>query len=427
MGTRVLIVYVGARRGRRVYQSESAAQGVRLSPQISRKCKLETADRHLRLKMRKKSSNAEDVSGAVAAEQLQQTFPSIDLPIQPPFPPVEARNAVRLPESGEWLYEPKWDGFRGLVFRKHDEVLLQSKAGQPLGRYFPELVASLRELPQNQFVLDGEIVILSEGHLDFNALLQRIHPAESRIRRLAKETPVTFLAFDLLVNSQGTLLTDQPLQKRKEALQEFFRDVPKQESVRLSPATRDITVARRWMGNLATVGFDGVVAKKTGEPYLSGERSGMVKVKRLRTADCVVGGFRYASKGKVVGSLLLGLHDDDGKLNHVGFTSSFKVEDRTRLLKTLEPFIVDEKQGDGVGFSGNAPGGPSRWATERSTEWVPLRNKLVCEVQYDHFSGGRFRHGCKFLRWRPDKAPRQCTYEQVIPGTAGDLEKLLVA
>jgi ATP-dependent DNA ligase len=337
---------------------------------------------------------------------------------------MEARTASQLPDSGKWLYEPKWDGFRGVAFRKEDSVLIQSKAGQPLGRYFPELVDALRGLPAKQFVLDGEIVILSDGHLDFNALLQRIHPAQSRIRRLAKETPVTFLCFDLLVNGDGKLLTRETLDHRKQELERFFDQIGKNPAVRLSPATRELEVAQRWMGNLATVGFDGVVAKKLEETYLSGERSGMVKVKRLRTADCVVGGFRYASKGKVLGSMLLGLYDAEGKLNHVGFTSSFKTDERGKLLNTLEPYITDEKQ---EGFSGNAPGGPSRWSTERSTEWVPLRNKLVCEVQYDHFSGGRFRHGCKFLRWRPDKAPEQCTYEQVIPGTGGDLEKLLVA
>jgi ATP-dependent DNA ligase len=340
---------------------------------------------------------------------------------------MEARNAARLPEQGNWLYEPKWDGFRGLAFRNGDEVLIQSKAGQPLGRYFPELIEALRHLPDKQFVLDGEIVILSDGHLDFNALLQRIHPAESRIRRLAKETPVTFLCFDLLVDAAGRLLTGKTLEQRKQALQAFFESIPRSGSIRLSPSTRDLVVAQRWMGNLATVGFDGVVAKEAGEPYHSGDRQAMLKIKRLRTADCVVGGFRYASKGHVVGSLLLGLFDQDGKLNHVGFTSSFSVEDRGKLLKTLEPFIAKEQQGKGIGFSGNAPGGPSRWATERSTEWTALRNELVCEVQYDHFSGGRFRHGCKFLRWRPDKKPEQCTYDQVIPGTAGDLEKLLVA
>lgn len=374
--------------------------------------------------MRGRDEGRESLAGAVTAEELQAQFPDIRLPIKPPFPPMEARNAARLPESGEWFYEPKWDGFRGLAFRKDNEVLLQSKAGQPLGRYFPELIEALQKLPQKEFVLDGEIVILSGGHLDFNALLQRIHPAESRIRRLARETPVTFLCFDLLVDAKGKLLTDQSLERRREALDDFFKEVPQGAGIRLSPATRSLAAAARWMGNLATVGFDGVVAKRVDEPYHSGDRSGMVKVKRLRTADCVVGGFRYASKGKFVGSLLLGLYDDDRKLNHVGFTSSFKAEDRPRLLKILEPFITNDKA---LGFSGNAPGGPSRWSTERSTEWVPLRNKLVCEVQYDHFSGGRFRHGCKFLRWRPDKPPEQCTYEQVIPGTAGDLEKLLAA
>ena len=384
---------------------------------------------HLETEMprRKKTDPVDETTGAIPAEQLQQPFPEIDLPISPPFPPMEARNAATLPESGDWIYEPKWDGFRGLAFRHDEEVLLQSKAGQPLGRYFPELTAALAKLPQNQFVLDGEIVILSEGHLDFNALLQRIHPADSRIRRLAQETPVTFLCFDLLVDAKGKPLTGRTLEQRRDALENFFQSIPRNGSIRLSPATRELHLAQRWMGNLATVGFDGVVAKRADEPYHSGDRNGMVKVKRLRTADCVVGGFRYASKGKMVGSLLLGLYDENGMLNHVGFTSSFKAEDRPRLLKTLEPFIVDTKQGSGLGFSGNAPGGPSRWASERSTEWVPLRNKLVCEVQYDHFSGGRFRHGCKFLRWRPDKAPNQCTYEQVIPGTAGDLETLLAA
>jgi ATP-dependent DNA ligase len=375
----------------------------------------------------KKQSNGDAITGAVPAEELQEPFPAIDLPIHPPFVPMEARNAATLPETGGWIYEPKWDGFRGLAFRKSDEVLLQSKAGQPLGRYFPELVEALRALPQKQFVLDGEIVILSDGHLDFNALLQRIHPAESRIRRLSKETPVTFLCFDLLVDARERVLTDQPLSSRKEALESFFKEIPNKGTVRLSPCTQDFGTAQRWMGSLATVGFDGVVAKRLEEPYHSGDRKAMVKVKRLRTADCVVGGFRYASKGGVLGSLLLGLYDSDGKLNHVGFTASFKAEERTKLLNTIDPYISDEKQGSGVGFSGNAPGGPSRWATERSTEWIPLKNKLVCEVQYDHFSGGRFRHGCKFLRWRPDKDPRQCTYEQVIPGTGSDLEKLLVA
>jgi ATP-dependent DNA ligase len=208
-------------------------------------------------------------------------------------------------------------------------------------------------------------------------------------------------------------------------LERFFEQLGKNADVRLSPATRQLGSAQRWMTELAASGFDGVVAKKLHEPYHSNDRNGMVKVKRHKTADCVVGGFRYATKGNVVGSMLLGLYDSEGKLNHVGFTSSFTVEDRKKLLDTLKPYIADEKQGEGVGFSGNAPGGPSRWATERSTEWTPLRNELVCEVEYDHFSGGRFRHGCKFLRWRPEKAPRQCTYDQVATAVAGDLDRLL--
>jgi ATP-dependent DNA ligase len=371
-----------------------------------------------------KTTTPEDLAGAIPAEELQQPFPTIDLPIKPPFPVMEARVAAQLPEAGDWQYEPKWDGFRGLAFRRGNQVLIQSKAAQPLGRYFPELVEHLLRVPLEQFVLDGEIVILSEGHLDFNALLQRIHPAESRIRKLARETPVTFLCFDLLVDASGTLLTDQPLQQRRKALEDFFKKISNSEGLWLSPATRDLSAAQRWMTDLAASGFDGVVAKKLGEPYHSGDRKAMLKIKRHRTADCVVGGFRYASKGGQVGSLLLGLYDEAGKLNHVGFSSSFNSEARAKLLDMLKPFITDVKQGEGMGFSGNAPGGPSRWSTERSTEWTPLRNELVCEVQYDHFSGGRFRHGCKFLRWRPEKSPRQCTYEQVQPAAA-DLRKQL--
>lgn len=379
--------------------------------------------------MPRKQTTPEDLAGAVPADDLKQPFASIDLPIQPPFPVMEARVAAQLPEAGEWQYEPKWDGFRGLAFRRGSQVLLQSKAGQPLGRYFPDLIGHLLALPMEQFVLDGEIVILNEGHLDFNALLQRIHPAESRIRKLANETPVTFLCFDLLVNSSGQLLIGEPLDDRRKALEDFFKKIANSEGIWLSPATRDLSAAQRWMKDLAASGFDGVVAKQLGEPYHSGDRKGMLKIKRQRTADCVVGGFRYASKGGQVGSLLLGLYDEAGKLNHVGFSSSFNAEARQQLLETLKPFITQgkDKQSEGVGFSGNAPGGPSRWSTERSTEWTPLRNELVCEVQYDHFSGGRFRHGCKFLRWRPEKSPRQCTYEQVQVGSADLIKQLKIA
>ena len=344
--------------------------------------------------------------GAVAAEQLKVPFPEIDLPIHPPFPPMEARSADEIPSGNNWLYEPKWDGFRCLAFRKGNEVLLQSKSGQPLGRYFPEMVEALRQLPKKQFVLDGELVIISGGKLAFDDLLMRIHPAESRIRKLSRKTPASYLVFDLLVDEKGHSLVKRPLAERWRALGDFFQGIAP-SSIRRSPATTDLTEAQHWMADLSGSGFDGVIAKRLDMLYTSGERTGMVKIKNIRSADCVVGGFRYASTGKGIGSLLLGLYNDDGLLNHVGFTSSFNSEMRAKLKP-----IVEKLEG-GSGFTGNAPGGPSRWSTERSGEWIPLKPKLVCEVTYDHFSGGRFRHGTKFLRWRPDKDPKLCTYEQL--------------
>ncbi|HZQ71019.1 MAG TPA: ATP-dependent DNA ligase [Terriglobales bacterium] len=356
--------------------------------------------------------------GAIGAEKLVQEFPAIDLPIQPPYAPAEAKSVEDIPSGSEWIYEPKWDGFRCLAFRKGKEVLLQSKAGQPLGRYFPELIEALAALPQKQFVVDGEIVIFEDGHLSFDNLLMRIHPAESRIRKLAKETPVSFMSFDLLVDKHGKSLVALPLSDRKEALRQMFEGLPAKGMVRLSPASLERSQAEKWMSQLAPIGLDGVVAKLANAPYASGERTAMVKIKRMRTADCVVGGFRYAEKGGGIGSLLLGLQNDEGKLDHVGFTSSFSAEQRQELKKIVEPLIAQP------GFSGKAPGGPSRWSTRRSDEWKPLKPELVCEVRYDHFSGGRFRHGTKFLRWRPDKKPTQCTFEQVLPrrGTKADLE-----
>jgi ATP-dependent DNA ligase len=345
--------------------------------------------------------------GAVAAEELKQEFPPIKLPIRPPYPPMEALSIAEIPAGDGWLYEPKWDGFRCLAFRRSDEVLLQSKAGQPLGRYFPELVRALQKLPVQQFVIDSEIIILEDGHLAFDELLQRIHPAESRIRKLAAETPGTLMVFDLLVDADGKPLVNFPLAERRQHLQVFFSDIQNNERMRLSPASKDRADAEEWMGELGAAGLDGIIAKRLDEPYHSGDRAGMVKIKRLRTADCVVGGFRYAEKGDQIGSLLLGLYNDEGKLDHVGFTSSFAAEERQGLKKIVEPLV------GGEGFTGKAPGGPSRWSTRRSSEWEALKPKLVCEVRYDHFSGERFRHGTKFLRWRPDKDPRQCTFAQV--------------
>jgi ATP-dependent DNA ligase len=372
--------------------------------------------------MAKQRNPQEDVSaGAVPPQYLEQPFPPVDLPIAPPFPPMEAKLVAEIPSGEGWLYEPKWDGFRCLAFRSGDEVLLQSKAGQPLGRYFPEMVEALRKLPGQRFVLDGEIAILREGRLSFDDLLMRIHPAESRIRKLSRETPATYLVFDLLVDDHGHALQEQPLWQRRKLLEAFFRKLPKGGMVRLSPVSLDRAQAQRWMTELGVSGFDGVVAKKLDASYASGERSAMHKVKRMRTADCVVGGFRWAQKGGEVGSLLLGLYGDDGLLHHVGFTSSFKAEQRKELKSVLRPLV------GGAGFTGNAPGGPSRWSTERSGQWERLDPKLVCEVQFDHFSGGRFRHGTKFLRWRPEKAPKQCTFEQVEARGTGGLVELGLA
>ena len=349
-------------------------------------------------------------SGALPADALATAFPTLHLPIEPPYPPAEARPVKEIPAAQGWLYEPKWDGFRCLAFRNGGEVVLQSKAGQPLGRYFPEMVAALLELPARKFVLDGEIIIRSDGHLDFDALLQRIHPAASRIKKLSQETPATYLIFDLLVDEKGHSFTAQPLSRRRMVLQEFAHKLKDNKRVVLSPATTDISQARRWMHEGGASGLDGVVAKRLDCEYTSGERTGMVKVKRIRTADCVVGGFRWAQKGGEVGSLLLGLFNDQGQLDHVGFSSSFTKENRKKLKPILKPLA------GGEGFTGKAPGGPSRWAREdRNTEWFPLQHRLVCEVQYDHFSGGRFRHGTKFLRWRPDKKPAECTMDQILP------------
>ena len=356
--------------------------------------------------------------GAVPVGELKTEFSQIDLPIHPPFPPMEAKSVDEIPSGEGWQYEPKWDGFRCLAFRHGDEVLLQSKAGQPLGRYFPELIEELIQLPQKKFLLDGEIVIFRRKRLSFDDLLMRIHPAESRIRKLSKEAPANLLTFDLLVDEREKSLVVQPLSHRRAKLEAFFKKVPPSSSVQLSPATTDRREAARWMKNLAGVGFDGVVAKRLDAPYASGERTAMVKVKNLRTAECVVGGFRYASKGGGIGSLLLGLYDDRGKLNHVGFTSSFTPQVKRDLKKMVEPLK------GGKGFTGNAPGGPSRWSTERSGQWEALEPKLVCEVRFDHFSGGRFRHGTKFLRWRPEKAPQQCTYEQLEVKRAKGLDAL---
>jgi ATP-dependent DNA ligase len=337
----------------------------------------------------------------------------VKLPVLPPLPPMEARTAAKLPLGEEWQYEPKWDGFRCLVFRDGADVRLQSKASKPLGRYFPDVVAAVRALPQRRFVLDGEIVVPVGGGLSFDELLQRIHPAESRVRRLAAAHPALLVAFDLLATGARSLL-ELPLAERRRRLEAFAAKHAPGGPVRLSPATLDAAAARRWLEGRHG-GLDGVMAKRLAEPYRPGERAAMVKVKRLRTADCVVGGFRYAARGGAVGSLLLGLYDDAGLLHHVGFTSSLTAAKRRELTARLEALR------GGAGFTGRAPGGPSRWSTARSAQWEPVEPTLVVEVAYDHVTGGRFRHGTRFLRLRPDKAPRQCTFEQLQVEGAGAL------
>lgn len=328
------------------------------------------------------------------------------LPIQPPFPPMEALSVEAIPAGAEWQYEPKWDGFRCLVFRDGDDVQLQSKSGQPLARYFPEIVAAIRQIKAKQLVLDGELVIVSGDILSFDDLLMRLHPAESRVRKLSAATPATLIVFDLLVDTRGKPLIGKTLPVRRAALEAFAEKHFAGELLRLSPVTREMGEAQRWLQSGGGT-LDGVIAKRTDVPYASGDRTGMQKIKLLRTADCVVGGFRYAEKKEVVGSLLLGLYDEAGLLNHVGFCSGIKAAEREGLTKKLEKFIQQP------GFTGRAPGGPSRWATKRSAEWQPLKPSLVAEVEFDHVSGERFRHGTRFLRWRPDKEPRQCSMEQL--------------
>jgi ATP-dependent DNA ligase len=316
--------------------------------------------------------------------------------------PMEARSASALPEGEGWWFEPKWDGFRCLAFKEGDEVRLVAKSGKPLTRYFPDVVDVLGRSPLASFILDGELLVATEGRFSFDALQMRLHPAATRIRRLARETPAVLTAFDLLLSPDGMDLRPEPLRRRRAGLERLVASLA-QPSLTVTPGTADRAMAQSW---LAQGDIEGVVAKRLDGPYLEGERA-MVKVKRIRSADCVVGGFRYASDSPVVGSLLLGLYDDAGLLNHVGFTSGLAAADKPALTRRLEALKGEP------GFTGDKPGGPSRWSTERSGQWTPLRTELVVEVSFDHVSGGRFRHGTRLLRFRPDKAPAQCTILQI--------------
>jgi ATP-dependent DNA ligase len=319
---------------------------------------------------------------------------------------MEARSVEEIPTGEEWQYEPKWDGFRCLAFRDGDKIFLQSKNGQPLARYFPDVIANVAKLPQRQFVLDGELVIPIGGALSFDELQLRLHPAASRVQKLAAAHPAVYILFDLLAEARKSYLKVN-LRERRRVLEKFARsNLRSAKNIRLSPATTDYRAANNWFRKTGR-DLDGIMAKRLDAAYASGERTAAVKVKRMRTADCVVGGFRYATGARVIGSLLLGLYGEDGLLHHVGFISGFKASERRALTEKFERLRKPP------GFTGNAPGGPSRWSTERTGEWQPVAPKIVVEVAYDHFTCGRFRHGTRFLRWRPDKDPRQCIMNQV--------------
>jgi ATP-dependent DNA ligase len=335
------------------------------------------------------------------------------LPVRPPMKPMLSALATEIPEGKGWLYEPKWDGFRTIVFFDGEKILMQSRDLKPLGRYFPELESALKEKLPPGIVVDGEIVIATDSGLDFDALLLRIHPAASRIQKLASETPSSLVLFDILAECNKYLM-DQPFKVRRKKLEKLFRS--SSPPLYLTPATTDIVQARDWFSRFEGAGLDGIIAKSLDDPYMSGDRS-MVKIKHKRTADCVVGGFRWntGEEGTSVGSLLLGLYD--GKvLHHVGHTSSFTKQQKRELVKFLKPYRAEN---DRSGFGkGRTPGEPSRWTSGRDLSWIRLRPKLVCEVSFDHFQGDRFRHAATFLRWRFDKPPRECTYDQfttVVP------------
>jgi ATP-dependent DNA ligase len=350
-------------------------------------------------------------------------------PIAPPIEPMLAKLADALPAAGAFLFEPKWDGFRAIVFRGDADVFIQSRDLRPLDRYFPELHEALLEKLPKGCVIDGEIVITTPHGLDFDALQLRLHPAASRVTKLAKETPSSFVAFDLLA-SDGRSLMKQPQSERRALLEQMLRDVG--PPVYLTPMTRDRGTATQWLDRFEGAGLDGVIAKPADTPYQPGKRA-MIKVKHARTAECVVAGFRWHKTGKdAVGSLLLGLYDDRGILQHVGVTSSFTMVMRRQLAVELAPLRENAlenhpwkewAQADASELN-RMPGAQSRWSAGKDLSWEPLRIERVVEVKYDHLQGDRFRHAATFLRWRPDKQPRDCRYDQLEVTRAYELDKV---
>jgi ATP-dependent DNA ligase len=358
------------------------------------------------------------------------------LPFAPPLAPMLSKSAAALPEDEGWQFEPKWDGFRTVVFRDGEEVLLQSRDEKPMNRYFPELVAPLTAALPARCVVDGEVVIVGPGGLDFEALLLRIHPAESRVKLLADQSPASFVAWDLLALSDEDLRA-APLAARRERLERALAGAP--PPVHLSPATRDRALAEDWFRRFEGAGLDGVMAKRLDEPYRAGERT-MIKVKHVRTADCVVAGFRWHKNGAgtMVGSLLLGLYDDAGTLHHVGVAAAFTTAMRKQLVEKLAPLRKNalaghpwrdwaEAQSEASAKAQRLPGATSRWNRGKDLSWEPLRPERVCEVAYDHMQGTRFRHAAQFARWRPDKRPEDCRYDQLEVTPAYELERVFGA
>jgi ATP-dependent DNA ligase len=317
----------------------------------------------------------------------------VALPLTPPLKPQLARSAKDLPSGDDWRYEPKWDGFRTIIFRDGSDVHLQSRNGRPMNRYFPDVVEQVLSLPAQRLVLDGEMVVVVDGIQEFDLLSQRIHPAASRVELLARETPAELVAFDLLAEGDETLL-ELPFEERRERLAGLVAD-----PVQLTPVTADSQSAGEWLAGTG----EGVIAKEAAAPYRPGERKGMLKIKRVRTADAVVAAFRFGKEPNTVGSLILGLYDDDGELHIVGHTSGFNAKQKRELLGLLEPYRTGER----------GSGEPSRWKSDEELVWEGLRPELVCEVAFDHITGRRIRHGAKFLRWRTDKEPGDCAISQL--------------